>query len=79
MAARNRLALMLVDLDQYADAARVLEDLAARGDNPAEVWFRLGDIYERRLKEPAKAREAYAKVPQGSPRYADAQRRLNRK
>ena len=79
MAARNRLALMLVDMDQYAEAARILEDLAARGDNPAEVWFRLGEIYERRLKDPGKAKESYAKVPQGSPRYAEAQRRLNRR
>jgi TolA-binding protein len=78
MAARNRLALMLVDMDQYADAARVLEDLAPR-DPTGEVWFRLGDIYERRLKDPIKARESYAKVPQGAKSYADAQRRLNRK
>lgn len=44
-----------------------------------EVWFRLGEIYERRLNEPAKAKGAYAKVPQGSSRYAEAQRRLNRR
>ena len=44
-----------------------------------EVWFRLGEIYERRLNDPAKAREAYAKVPQASSRYAEAQRRLTRK
>ena len=59
----------------------MLEDLGARAfrGNPADVWFRLGEIYERRLKDPEKAHEAYAKVPQGSPRYSDAQRRLNRK
>jgi serine/threonine protein kinase/TolA-binding protein len=79
MAARNRLALMLEDLDRWAETAQVLEDLGARaGGNPAEVWFRLGEIYERRLKDPVRAKEAYAKVPQGSPRYNEAQRRLKR-
>jgi len=49
------------------------------GGNPVDVWWRLGEIYERRLNDPAKAREAYAKVPQGSPRYGDAQKKLNKK
>jgi hypothetical protein len=44
-----------------------------------EVWFRLGELYERRLNDPAKARAAYAKVPPPSTRYGDAQRRLTRK
>jgi serine/threonine protein kinase/tetratricopeptide (TPR) repeat protein len=79
LAARNRLALLLEDLDRWEETARVLEDLGARaGGNPAEVWFRLGEIYERRLKDSTKAKEAYAKVPQGSPRYNEAQRRLKR-
>jgi serine/threonine protein kinase/TolA-binding protein len=79
MAARNRLALMLEDLNRWAETAQVLEDLGARaGGNPAEVWFRLGEIYERRLKDPARAREAYAKVPKSSPRFNEAQRRLKR-
>jgi len=43
------------------------------------VWFRLGEIYDRRLADPVKAKEAYAKVPQSSSRYAEAQRRLNRR
>ncbi len=80
MAARNRLAAMLSAMDRHAEAAQALEDLGARfPGNPMEVWFRLGEIYERRLNEPAKAKDAYAKVPQGSSRYAEAQRRLNRR
>jgi tetratricopeptide (TPR) repeat protein len=80
MAARNRLAAMLSGMDRHAEAAQTLEDLGARfPGNPMEVWFRLGELYERRLNEPAKAKEAYAKVPQGSSRYAEAQRRLNRR
>ena len=59
----------------------MLEDLGARErpTRPSDVCFRLGEIYERRLNDPVKAKEAYAKVPPGSPRYNDAQRRLKRK
>ena len=58
----------------------MLEDLGARvPGNPMEVWFRLGELYERRLNDPAKARAAYAKVPPASSRYGEAQRRLTRK
>jgi hypothetical protein len=63
-------------------AAEVLEELGARtgtGGNPGEVFFRLGEMYERRLKDPVRAKDAYAKVPQGSPRYNEAQLRLKRK
>ena len=79
MVARNRLALMLEDLDRWEETAQVLEDLGARaGGNPADVWFRLGELYERRLKDPVKAKIAYGKVPKGSPRFNEAQRRLKR-
>jgi len=80
MPARNRLATMLAGMNRHAESAAVLEELGARfPGNPMEVWFRLGETYERRLNDPAKAREAYEKVPQGSARYVEAQRRLARK
>ena len=79
LAARSRLASMLADMNRWAEAAQVLEDLGAMGDPSGEVWFRLGEIYERRLRDQAKARETYAKVPETSKRYAEAQRRATRK
>ncbi len=79
LAVRNRLAMTLTQMNRHQEAAQVLEDLGARGGNPLDVWFRLGEIYERRLNDPVKAKEAYAKVPPESPRYGDAQRKLNRK
>jgi TolA-binding protein len=79
LALRNQLALRLADMELWAGAAAVLEDLVARGDTPAEVLFRLGEIYDRRLKQADKARDYYAKVPAGSPRYEEAQRRLKRR
>jgi serine/threonine protein kinase/tetratricopeptide (TPR) repeat protein len=80
MAYRNRLVAMLTELDRHEEAASMLEDLANRaGGNASELWFRLGEIYERRLKSPEKAREAYAKVPSTSKRYDEAQRRMKRR
>jgi serine/threonine protein kinase len=79
MGARNRLALELVQMDRFADAAVVLEEIGARTPEAGEVWWRLAEIYERRLKDADKAREAYGKVPSKSPRYAEAQRRLKRR
>lgn len=79
LVARNRLAMAFSQMNRHADAAAVLEEMAARGGNPMDVYWRLGEIYERRLNDPAKAQEAYAKVPQGSPRYNDAQRKLKRR
>jgi outer membrane protein assembly factor BamD (BamD/ComL family) len=79
MAARNRLAMTFAQMNRHAEAAAVLEEMGAKGDNPMDVWFRLGELYERRLNNQQKAQEAYAKVPPGSPRYNDAQRKLKRK
>ena len=76
MIARNRLALGFAELNRWADAAAVLEQMAEKNENPNETYFRLAEIYERRLNNRDKAMENYAKVPQGSPRYNDAQRKL---
>ncbi|HUQ89633.1 MAG TPA: protein kinase [Vicinamibacterales bacterium] len=81
LVARNRLAMNLAQMNRHKEAVEVLEELAAKGGAsvPADLWWRIGDIYERRLNDPAKAKDAYAKVPPGAPRYNDAQKKLNRK
>ncbi|HQZ39863.1 MAG TPA: hypothetical protein PLH72_12570 [Vicinamibacterales bacterium] len=67
-------------MNSYESAAQVWEHMARQfPGNPVEVWFRLGELYERRLRDPAKARDAYAKVPPESPRYREAQQRMNRR
>ena len=79
MIALNRLAVMLQNMDKWAETAQTLETLVDRfPGNPANAWFRLGDLYERRLNQAAKAKEAYAKVPQDSPSYGEAQKRINK-
>ena len=80
MVALNQLALGYEDIDQFQAAVETLEHLAAQyPENPMEVWFRLGDLYERRLRNADKARAAYEKVPATSPRYREAQQRLKRR
>jgi TolA-binding protein len=80
MVARNRLAVMLTQINRHAEAAHVLEELATKfPENPMDAWFRVGEIYERRLKDPVKAKAAYAKVPPGTAKYNDAQQRLKRR
>ncbi len=51
-------------IEQFPDtpqsmAAQVLEDLGARfPDNPVDVWFRLGELYERRLKRSGESKRS---------------------
>ena len=79
MLALPRLAEMYEDMDQFARAANVWHDLATRFPaNPHDAWFKLGEVYEKRLKDQARAQDAYARVPSTSPKYRDAQRKLRR-
>ena len=74
--AMQRLAAIYVDSKRFDSAAAVLEQLAARDtDGRFDAWFAVAEIYDRRLKDPQRARAAYARVPPSSPHYADAQKR----
>jgi TolA-binding protein len=80
LTAFNRLAGLYEDIDQYERAAQALTALATNfPNNTVDAWFRAGELYERRLKDMEKARAAFEKVPQGSSKYRDAQRKLQRK
>jgi serine/threonine protein kinase/TolA-binding protein len=81
LVARNRLALTFAQLNRHKEAADTMEEIVAKsGENtPGDLLWRLGETYERRLNDQVKAREAYAKIPPSSPRYNDAQKKLNRK
>ena len=77
MTAFNRLAELYDDLEQYDRAAQAYTDLATNfPDNPNDAWFRAGEIYERRLKDVDKARDALREGAAGSSKYRDAQRKL---
>ena len=74
--AMQRLAAIYVDNKRFDSAAALLEQLAARdADGRFDAWFAAAEIYDRRLKDPRRARAAYARVPPSSPHYADAQKK----
>jgi len=67
------------DIKRWDLAAQAYADLGSRFPNTAyESWFSAGELYEKRLNNPDAARAAYEKVAPGSPRYKDAQKRLQR-
>jgi len=73
------LADLYEDLRRYDLAARALDTLAQRfPNNTVDAAWRAGELFEERLKDMESARAAYARVPQTSSRYRDAQRRLQR-
>jgi serine/threonine protein kinase/TolA-binding protein len=72
-----KLTEMYEDIRRYDLAVQAATDLGTR--YPAtkyDAWFRAGELYERRLRDRAKSREAYAQVPANSPKYRDAQRKV---
>jgi serine/threonine protein kinase len=61
----------------YDLAASTFADLGTRfPDTRYDAWFSAAELFEKQLKDAARAREAYAKVPAASPRYEAAQKKL---
>lgn len=74
-----KLAESYQQLRRFDLAADALITLGTRFPNTTrDAWFRAGDLFESRLSDPAKANEAYAKVPRSSPSFEEAQKRLAR-
>jgi len=71
-----KLASFYEDLKRYDLAAEALGTLGTRF--PAtryDAWWEAGELYDKRLKDKDKARDAYSKVPSTSRRYKDAQKK----
>ena len=61
----------------YDLAAATFADLGTRfPETRYDAWFSAAELFEKQLKDAARAREAYAKVPAASPRYEAAQKKL---
>ena len=74
-----KMAEMYDDLKRYDLAAETLRDLAKRfPDNTRDAAWRAGELYEKRVKDADKARQAYMMVPETSSRYRDAQKKLQK-
>ena len=72
-----KLARFYDDLKRYDLAAQALVDLGTRFPQTRhEAWWEAGQLFERRLKDEGRARDAYGRVPASSRRYRDAQRKL---
>ena len=72
-----KMSEMLDDLKSYPLQAQALTDLAARFPNTKyDAYWKLGEVRERRLRNPVGAVEAYSKVPTTSPKYRDAQKKV---
>jgi tetratricopeptide (TPR) repeat protein len=65
------------DLRRYDLAAQTFTELAeAYPASADDAWFNAAEIYNKRLKDAANARAAYARVQSTSPHFKDAQKRL---
>jgi len=70
------LGQMYEDLKRWDLAAKSYEELGLHFPKTRfDAWFQAAEIYERRLKDTAKAKSAYGMVPATSPRYKDAQKK----
>lgn len=71
------LGQMYEDLKRWDLAAKAYEELGLHFPKTRfDAWFQAAEIYDRRLKDAAKAKSAYAMVPTTSPRYKDAQKKI---
>jgi tetratricopeptide (TPR) repeat protein len=76
-AAYEKLAELYEDLRRFELAAGAWEALATHFPNSRrDGWWRAAELYRERVKDQARAQQAYGRVPVGSPRYKDAQERL---
>lgn len=63
----------------WEQAADAYQQLATRfPTTELDAWWAAGQVLDRRLDRKQQAIEAYRRVPQTSPHYEDAQKRLNR-
>jgi serine/threonine protein kinase/TolA-binding protein len=74
-----KLADMYDDIKRYDLAADTLRDLAKQfPTNTRDAAWRAGEMYEKRVKDADKARQAYMLVPATSSKYRDAQKKLQK-
>jgi TolA-binding protein len=72
-----KLGQLYVSAKQYRLAAGAFADLAERFPGTQfDAWYAAADVYDKRLNEIVSARAAYARVPQSSPHFREAQKRL---
>ena len=77
-AAFIRLARYYDDMKRYDLQAQALTGLGSYFPQTRhDAWWEAGEVFERRLRDVAKAKDAYSRVPTTSRRYRDAQKKLS--
>ena len=72
-----KMSEILADLNRHQLQADALATLTMRFPNTThDAYWKLGEVYERRLKDKARAIDAYSKVPATSSKYRDAQKKV---
>jgi len=75
--ALDRLGELYSDLRRYELAAQAFDDLGRRfPSSQRDGSWKAARVYEDKLKDKTRAREAYAAVPASSSHYGDAQKKL---
>jgi TolA-binding protein len=71
-----KLASQYEDLKRFDLAAAALSDLGTRFPRTKyDAWWEAAELYEKRLKDAANAKQAYGKVPSTSRHYREAQKK----
>ncbi|HEX4953635.1 MAG TPA: protein kinase [Thermoanaerobaculia bacterium] len=74
-----KIAGLYEEAKRWELAAAALSELGSRFPSTRlDAWYRAGNLYERRVKDEARARDAYAKVPADSPNYGSAQEKVKK-
>jgi serine/threonine protein kinase/TolA-binding protein len=77
-AAFIRLARFYDGMKRYDLQAQALTALGSSFPKTQhDAWWEAGEVFERRLHDAAKAKDAYSRVPTTSRRYRDAQKKLS--
>ena len=72
-----RMSEIYGDMDRYQLQAQALTELTTRFPaTKLDAYWKLGEVSERRLKDKARAIEAYSRVPSSSSKYRDAQKKV---
>lgn len=72
-----KLAKYYDDMKRYDLQAQALTGLGSYFPKTRhDAWWEAGEVFERRLRDNAKAKDAYSRVPATSRRYRDAQKKV---
>jgi TolA-binding protein len=77
--ALGKLGQLYEGVKRYDRAAETFTELAKQYPRSEyDAWFKAAEIYDRRLKDPDRARADYQRVPPTSPHFSEAQKRLRK-